>query len=357
MWYNILTKRGGQMKLEKISLKKYVLLIFLFVIVTAGTLIALDKALHMDLDFSLVPHRLWLILLAMMFIYIVLDATRFYVILDALDIHFTAREMLSLTVIGTCVSNLTPFLAGGSIAQIYLIHQKNVNTGDAIAGTIIKAMLAQVFFFLSLPIILYFNIDTLGFEFEAYRSVLPVIFIGFLLWIIFVVVFSFFYQKPIDKLKNKLAQRPDSKKKEMLIKVVNEIDVSLSALNRFFRVKPIKILKAMFFTALHFMFVFSFSVVIILSLGYNLSPGDIITHQMLSQFIMYFGFTPGASGFAEGGFAYLFSNLVSDTHLGVVVFLWRFFTVYLVMGIGFVALVFEVIKVRRKVGQHERISR
>jgi len=68
----------------------------------------------------------------------------------------------------------------------------------------------------------------------------------------------------------------------------------------------------------------------------------------LTTFVMYFAPTPGASGVSEGVFGSFFAQFVQSHHLLLIIFSWRFITIYLGMLIGMVTLQYEMLASRRK---------
>jgi uncharacterized protein (TIRG00374 family) len=279
----------------------------------------------------------------MIIIYVLLDALRFYWILGIMDIHLPYIEIVKLVVIGTSVSNITPFLAGGSIAQIYLLNRQGVSVGHSTAATSVRAVLASTFFFTVLPIVFYYNADILGEGFQKITQFLPLITLGYVLWTSMIIVVSFHHTWLINRIRHFAEKRERS---ERLMHMADEVGIFLDGMRIFLKSGVRNITGALLTTSVHFTFVFLFSVAIVGFLGYQMPPYQTAAYQMMAHFVMYFGFTPGASGFAEGSFAYIFSKIVSPDDLALVVFLWRFSTVYVITVIGFIVLLVEVYRQR-----------
>ncbi|MBS7526414.1 flippase-like domain-containing protein [Fusibacter paucivorans] len=325
------------------KIRKYIYYIVVFIILSSASLWAVQHFFNLEVDFSRLSMPLISALCGMVVVYVLLDALRFYWILGIMDIHLPYSEIVKLVVIGTSVSNITPFLAGGSIAQIYLLNKQGVSIGRATAATSVRAVLASTFFFSVLPIVFYYNADILGDAFQKISHYLPWITLGYALWTTIIIVVSFHHQWLIGKFKHFAVKR---RKAEKLLHLADEASVFLDGMRIFLKSGMRNITGALLTTSVHFVFVFLFSVVIVGFLGYQIAPYQTAAYQMMAHFVMYFGFTPGASGFAEGSFAYIFSKVVQPDDLALVVFLWRFSTVYVITAIGFVVMLIEVYRHR-----------
>lgn len=333
------------MRISRLNTMKYLLLMTVFIIISAGSLAAVSSIFKEGVEIRKLPISWVLILSSMTVIYIFLDGLRFYVILKTLGIDLPYLYVVKQAVIGVFVANVTPFLAGGSIAQIYFMHEKEVPMSDAAAATALKAMLASGFFFMTLPIVLFLNptillelnIETIGW--------LPWLSVAFVLGIFAVIKISKFKEVTIRYVERLLLKFPLGEHRRG--RLIEEIYEFLNTINLFLTGNKLHLFMSFMFTIIHFLFLFSFSVVILKLFGYKIKALTVISGQMLSNFIMYFGFTPGASGFAEGGFAYFFSMLVNEEDLLQIVLLWRGATVYLGMLIGFIFFIRESLNVRK----------
>ncbi|MBF4694042.1 lysylphosphatidylglycerol synthase transmembrane domain-containing protein [Fusibacter ferrireducens] len=329
-----------------ISLKKYLVLMLVFIVISVGSVIGISKFLKHDINLQGIPYYWYFILSAMTLIYVLLDGFRFYIILKTLKINLTYRFVVKQAVIGTFVSNVTPFLAGGSIAQIYFLKEHGIPISEAAAATSIRAILASAFFFISLPLMVYFNPELLSRLNIQSPKILPFVSLFYLLWTAFIVIVGKYREKSMHYLGKLIYRLP--LKETHRTKLYAGLDDFLLHLDLFLRGDKKHLLLSFLVTVLHFGFVFMFSVVILGLYGYHISPLIVISGQMLSNFIMYFGFTPGASGFAEGGFAYFFSQIVDEKDLVNIVFLWRGSTVYLTMIMGMFLFAKESWHIRMK---------
>ena len=327
------------------KIKKYIYYIFIFVALSFASLWGVQHFFKLSVDFNKLNVSLVVTLIGMILIYVLLDALRFYWILKIMNVHIRYREVIKLAMVGTSVSNITPFLAGGSIAQIYLLHKQNVEIGNATAATSVRAVLASTFFFTILPIVFYFNdgiLGDLGLEIGQY---LPIISVVYVIWTVAIIVVTFKHERFLKGLTRFSKRFIDPKRAE---RTTAELLSFFEGMRQFLTSGFKNIAIALLTTSIHFTFIFFFSSAIVKAFGYQYSIFKVAAYQMMVHFVMYFGFTPGATGFAEGSFAYIFSKVVSPDDLALVVFLWRASTVYIVTILGFFILIIEVYRYRTR---------
>ena len=333
------------MNIKNVSLRRYLLLMIVFVLISVGSVLGISKLFKQQINFDTIQASWLLILACMTLIYILLDGLRFYIILKTLKIELPYLFVVRQAIIGIFVSNVTPFLAGGSIAQIYFLKEHGVPISEAAAATSLRAIMASTFFFVSLPLVVYFNPELLKTLQISSVKWLPLVSLFYILWTGFIVLIGKYREKSMKVINMLIEKLP--LKETFKPELSDGIDDFLRYLDLFLRGDKKHLLQSFSATVVHFMFVFTFSVVILRFYGYIVSPAIVISGQMLSNFVMYFGFTPGASGFAEGGFAYFFSQIVKEEDLMNIVFLWRTFTVYLATGIGLLLFIRESLLVRK----------
>jgi len=277
-----------------------------------------------------------------------MDGLRLLFILKTLRAKIKFRFIAQLVFINIFISNITPFATGGGFAQIYFLNKKGVPLGSAVAATTIRTVLAMLFFFIGTPLIILFEKNqALVFPKGKILGYAAFITSAYLL---------FFYMV-IKKNRNlKRATMGISlflKKRKMLsaIKYKNYLRNIFKALNSFskninlfFKGGVIYIGLSIIFTLLFLLALFMFSVILIAGLGYQISAVSVILLQVLVTFLMYFAPTPGASGIAEGGYAFIFKHFVKGGDIVPLTFAWRFFTIYIGLAIGAVVFYTQFIK-------------
>lgn len=179
----------------------------------------------------------------------------------------------------------------------------------------------------------------------------------FLYFFIFAVIYiAFFY---IAIFKNKFVQKiiylffrflhkinlVSRKKYRRIVKYSFEhIELFSKDLALFLKGNPWYVILSILFTLLFLLAEFSFAILIMSGMGYQVNYLSVILMQFVVVFFMYFAPTPGATGVAEGGFSLLFAQFVDKKDIFPLIFSWRLFTKYIGIGIGIVLFLILLFK-------------
>ncbi|MFZ7119849.1 MAG: lysylphosphatidylglycerol synthase transmembrane domain-containing protein [Eubacteriaceae bacterium] len=339
----------------KSKISTYLLLTFLFIVTSFLSLLFIyhilcDKSSFLSLKF--LTNEVVISLIILLIIYFLLDTLRFYYILKTLGIFVSFTYMIKLAFINIFVSNITPFATGGGFAQVFLLNKKGVSLGDATAASTIRTVLPVIFFVISTPIVLinYTNFFQLFQKDNIYTYILGIVMgysiIAYLFYKLIndtriIKVFIFRVLLLLEKKRILSTIRTIKIRRKLL----REIDCFSSSFYRFFNGNKIDIIISILFTILFLLSLFIFPVILIIGLGYNISPFSIIALQIVITFITYFAPTPGATGIAEGGFSLIFSSIIDKSDLLSLTFTWRFFSIYIGVFIGLIIFYFEIIRI------------
>ena len=74
---------------------------------------------------------------------------------------------------------------------------------------------------------------------------------------------------------------------------------------------------------------------LLLGLGVEADWYTVMGRMIFLNMLLYFSPTPGGSGIAEGGFVFLFNDLVPAGTVGIVAVFWRIIAEYIPFLIGF----------------------
>jgi hypothetical protein len=236
------------------------------------------------------------------------------------------------------ISNITPFATGGGFAQIYYLHKNGVSLGSATAATTLRTLLATAFIFILAPLVLITrgNLAALlpGDSILLYSVIFIVVYLLFFYVVIFKnslpkkYIYKFFY------LLNSKEIISRERFRKSILYLFKHIDLFRRKLLEFFRNDIRFVFLSLLSTVLFLLAEFSFSIILIRGMGYEVPIVTILFIQVVIVFVMYFAPTPGASGVAEGGYALLFTRLVAEKDLFPLIFSWRLFTKYIGIFIG-----------------------
>jgi uncharacterized protein (TIRG00374 family) len=222
--------------------------------------------------------------------------------------------------------------------------QKGMAVGEATAATSIRTMLSALLLFILTPLIIYLEPD----EFKAFmhRQVLIGISVSSFLAVLLLVSITFCPTTIKRKTRSFLHFLGTMKilspslQDKANAKLAAEIDGFSHAFNHFFKKGGLWAVSSFVWTLLFLLFLFSFSVVLIQALGYEIPFLSILAVQVVVTFFMYFAPTPGATGIAEGGYGLLFSQLVDHQDILALTLAWRFLTIYSGMFLGILIFAF-----------------
>ena len=248
---------------------------------------------------------------------------------------------------GSFVSFVTPFATGGGPFQVYFLHKKGVKIGRSSTVIVIQFVLRLFFFGTLTPIFLIF------FNWAISPGAIPgyIFYSAFGFGILFSIGIILFSLVPeilnkiirmvlsIDKLKQFI--KNNRKAKRFLVKARRELREFRESLKILVQNK-IKLFQAALCTVAYWGLMFLVMPLVLIGLG--LEPNFIraFVMQTIIYLILPYMPTPGASGFAEVGFASLFIVFIPKNMIGLVTFGWRIYTFYLVLLVGGIIALKEI---------------
>ena len=265
------------------------------------------------------------------------DILRLQVLTSALGIHIPLFYGLKTILAYYFLSAITPAATGGEPLMVYMLKKRGVGVGKGTCVVVIRGLLLISFIAIGGPIIVCFHSELL------YNASLRVVFVGIAVLLAALIVFlAYALYKPkkgerfIEKILHMLERFPWFKKHvpDLIEKIDGWIDELSFSLKYFIREKKLHLLLATVWTVMFMVCNYSLAYVLLKGLNYDISILTIFMVQIVLYFFLYFSPTPGGSGVAEGGFYLFFAPLVPHHLLGVLIVLWRFFTVYLGVFMG-----------------------
>lgn len=339
-------------KLKKFfSIKNSLIYLGIFLLISAAALYYINylysEGNNLNLIFSF-PSSILISLAALLFFYFLFDGLRLYLVLKTLNAQISFWEIYKLVFINIFISNITPLATGGGVAQAYFLQRSGIPLGKSSAAVVIRTLLSASMLFLSVPLILLNNKNMISLLPGNYIFVYIIIFILLYLLTFYLLIFkNRLIMKCIYKILYFLNSKHLLSKKryrKILKYLFKHLKLFAEDLAFFIQGKKIYIIFSVFFTVLFLLAEFSFSYLLLIGLGYQISFIYILSLQILVVFIMYFSPTPGAAGIAEGGYSILFARFVAEKDIFPLIFYWRFFSKYI--GIFFGVLIFFYMLIR-----------
>lgn len=289
---------------------------------------------------SLVSANLWLLLLALLLSFgaALVDNLRLRLLVAGLGEPLSFTFGLELVYANNFFSAITPFATGGGALQVYMMHEKGISIAKGIASTAMKFIQSIVFLGLTSPLLLIAFPDMIRTANIRYLFLYTTISFGVAAAFYLTVLFWPWATRSMVRIILAIPQRIrliDAGRaagwNEKIMHIINEFSQSFKS---YFGRGKLYIVLGFLCTIVLFMVQFTIPVVLLRAFGQEVDPFSVIANQIVLMAIMYFVPTPGSSGVAEGGFAFIFMNFVPTHILGLLVLLWRFLTGYLSVIIG-----------------------
>lgn len=259
-------------------------------------------------------------------------------------------RLLRIVIIGNYYSSITPAATGGQPLQVYYLKKSGVPVG------ISSSVLAVRFFVFQLTLLVLgtlFWISNKNLVHQQLGNRMWIIYLGYffnsitVLGVVLIAIngrltrfLTFGTIKILHKLH--LVRNLDKKITKARIAIEN-FEESVSTFSK----DPLHLIIQFIITCIQLLFIFSCTVLIYRCFNLSgVSTLDILTIASLLFIAASYTPLPGASGAQEGGFAVFFRNIFPSGTIFSALLLWRFFTYYSTLIVGFIIslMPFKIIK-------------
>lgn len=270
------------------------------------------------------------------------DSARILVLARAIGADVGFWSGMRISIAGQFVSSLMPFNAGGEPVQVYLLKQEGLGLGEASAAIAMRTLcnaVARV----TVALITLAWIALSGAVWRVPRQMKAAMVTGFTLYL---AIFSFSMILVVDPRRIETVLAPAFRSRaamwlfrrkgtrHLLGSISRSVAEFQSALHHYWKRRRSTLLLAVFLSAAGWVAIALVPAIILAGLGVRAPSeqimGNVILFYMASSYVP----TPGASGFAELGFAELFSLIIPHGLLGLTVALWRLATYYFTLVVG-----------------------
>nr|WP_254919169.1 lysylphosphatidylglycerol synthase transmembrane domain-containing protein [Oceanicola sp. 22II-s10i] len=295
------------------------------------------------IDTRLVEPRSLTLIALFLAIYFLADGLRLHFVLRTLEAPVSFRQVMPLVFVNIFFSNITPMATGGGFAQVYYLQTAGVPVGLAAAATTIRTILAMLVIFIAAPLFLVGApaVDLAGGS-GALASSIAVVIALYLAGFLMLLLRPRWLTRVLDAVLALLVQAnllsPD--RKVRCTEALRRESASFAEGFRRFRSGPRRHSAAAVLSTLLFLLtLFAMPALLMALLGQEPDWLTVIGTLSVVTFLMYFAPSPGGAGFSELAFAGLMAGWIDPSQLVLVIFVWRFLTIYLGMAIGAVVSV------------------
>ncbi len=284
------------------------------------------------------PLYLFLALLLSIIVWL-LGGLRLYIVARGMKEELSFFCALRVFLVGSFVSNITPFASGGGPFQVYLLHQSGMSVGKSTTLVVVQFVLRLLLFGLLGPLFYLFYPGIIGAAPLPTRIIDLGVLMGFLLSLIMLLVI--YYPQLIRWLVTLSFRLPlirgltnNRRIRSLIAEVIRETTVFKRSMLLLVRREQVFLLLVTLATVLFWVLFFSIPPVLMMGLGRQPRYQESLIIQTIFYLILNYIPTPGGSGFAELGFASLFSLFTPPSMVGILTFVWRFLTYYLLLLVG-----------------------
>jgi len=241
-------------------------------------------------------------------------------IIKALGKELSWSGAFYYTMGGLFLGGVTPLQVGGIPLQLYICRKEGITIPEASAAIFTRGLLSVFVLPFLAPFVYYYRVYFTSGIMQGIMKYLSILYGVAILLFIFVIARTDWLTKRFKgKFFKGVVEFKEVFKKEFVKRK-----------GAFF--------KAYGLTGLSLVFHFLIAFLLLRGLGVRADFFRATIIQIILTYALAFMPTPGASGLAEGSAYGLFRDLVPKSILGVYIVLWRFFTGYLGMIVGGIAL-------------------
>lgn len=233
---------------------------------------------------------------------------------------------------------ITPFHSGAGPGQLYVYNRYGVKILDGFIVSLINMGATLLF----MPLAGLFAIWAMNNQLDS--GIVPILLkYGFSVFFIFLLVFLLIFWRPLwiggalIRLTAAISNLWPSKKERLSLwatRLYNNLVNYQQISKKLLKDHPFLFPTSLLITTLLYLNKYCMQYVILLALGIHTELIQVISIQILIQFMIYFAPSPGGSGFAEAGIAVLFFKIVPGGVLPVFTLLQRVFLLFFPALIG-----------------------
>ncbi|WP_345948316.1 lysylphosphatidylglycerol synthase transmembrane domain-containing protein [Mucilaginibacter sp. PAMB04274] len=300
-----------------------------------------------------ISYKYIAICLVMLFVDLMLGSWRNHIYIRKLNPAVSHWVSFRANVANMFMGAVTPAHGGAGPAQIYVYTSNGVTFIDAFAVSLINMGATLIF----MPLAGFVAIMLMDTSYVS--GIVPAMLkYGFSFFLIFLLAFLLAFWKPvwvgiiIKKIANGLSAI-FPKRREKLEAWAERSFLNISKYQQtcsvIIKQHPFLFPLSLIITTVLYMNKYCMQYVILLGLGVNASLVQVISIQILIQFMIYFAPSPGGSGFAEVSISVLFGKIVPSGLLSIFTLLQRSFLLFFPAIIG----AYTVINLLRKQTQQQ----
>lgn len=270
----------------------------------------------------------WSLALAVAFVALglVLDGSRLMHLVHISRENITLSQAVQVVFGNYFLALLTPGATGGAVAQLMFLRKAGVPTGKATVLVFVRTVASIIFLILCLPLIFWHDAHILpGVSNDR---------LGVLSFIVLLVLLLFFLavrENLLNHLAVRIARKLALPRRRLFVNIYRDTQNAIRLLGS----SPKAMLLVFIESGLSLIAIYAVVPCLLLGLGvYHVDWYTVMGRMIFLNMLLYFTPTPGGSGVAEGGFVFLFSEIVPAGTVGIIAVCWRLIAEYIPFLIG-----------------------
>lgn len=270
----------------------------------------------------------WSLALAIAFVALglVLDGSRLMHLVHISRENITLSQAVQVVFGNYFLALLTPGATGGAVAQLMFLRKAGVPTGKATVLVFVRTVVSIIFLILCLPLIFWHDAHILpGISNDR---------LGVLSFTVLLVLLLFFLavrENLLNHLAVRIARKLALPRRRLFVNIYRDTQNAIRLLGS----SPKAMLLVFIESGLSLIAIYAVVPCLLLGLGvYHVDWYTVMGRMIFLNMLLYFTPTPGGSGVAEGGFVFLFSEIVPAGTVGIIAVCWRLIAEYIPFLIG-----------------------
>lgn len=270
----------------------------------------------------------WSLALAIAFVALglVLDGSRLMHLVHISKENITLSQAVQVVFGNYFLALLTPGATGGAVAQLMFLRKAGVPTGKATVLVFVRTVVSIIFLILCLPLIFWHDAHILpGISNDR---------LGVLSFTVLLVLLLFFLavrENLLNHLAVRIARKLALPRRRLFVNIYRDTQNAIRLLGS----SPKAMLLVFIESGLSLIAIYAVVPCLLLGLGvYHVDWYTVMGRMIFLNMLLYFTPTPGGSGIAEGGFVFLFSEIVPAGTVGIIAVCWRLIAEYIPFLIG-----------------------
>lgn len=270
----------------------------------------------------------WSLALAIAFVALglVLDGSRLMHLVHISKENITLSQAVQVVFGNYFLALLTPGATGGAVAQLMFLRKAGVPTGKATVLVFVRTVVSIIFLILCLPLIFWHDAHILpGISNDR---------LGVLSFTVLLVLLLFFLavrENLLNHLAVRIARKLALPRRRLFVNIYRDTQNAIRLLGS----SPKAMLLVFIESGLSLIAIYAVVPCLLLGLGvYHVDWYTVMGRMIFLNMLLYFTPTPGGSGVAEGGFVFLFSEIVPAGTVGIIAVCWRLIAEYIPFLIG-----------------------